>query len=94
MPANMKNINLYLRRGQNQPERGYSDEDMIHMDIQDKKGLHMLKIKIICEEFLDSTEYEIRIDGKLFVRIGYLIGRGDNYDIKYNKEFMKQYEED
>ena len=93
-----KNINVYLDRGQNTDNEtnvyigncGYSDENMIKLNVEDKEGLELLRIKIVCEEFIDSREYEVYIDGTWFLRLGYVIDKDD--EIEYNKDFMKQYE--
>jgi len=92
MNRNMKKINLYLSRGQNAREFTYSDENIIKMDLQDKKRLHLLKVKVLCEDFLEAIEYEVFIDGTWFVRVSYTKGKGEKYDIKYNNDFMNQYE--
>lgn len=87
MPANMKNINLYLCRGQNGFGKGYSDQDMVKIDVQDKKGLHLLKAKIVCEEFEGIIEYELFIDDQSFLQMGYNKNTKEYYKIDYNEDF-------
>lgn len=86
----MKNINGWVNRGDG-VGLAVCDNNMLTIKLHDTTRMEMIKIKVLCEEFLEVTEYEIFIDKKWFMRVS-LNRTTKDQDIKYNDDFMKQYE--
>ena len=88
--ALMKNINGRVSRGHG-GELAFCDMSMLKIIMKDKKRLEFLRIKIICEEFLEYVEYEVFIDRQWFMRMSWNRMTKETEPIEYNEEFMEQY---
>jgi len=88
--AHMKNINTSLTRGRG-VKYGFCDNSMLQLVISEKKHTELLRVKVMCEQFLDQTAYEVIIDRVWFMRM-YYNTKTKETDIEYNKDFMDYYE--
>ena len=83
--AQGKNINGKVARG-NGLDLALCDMNMLSFILKDKKHMELLRVKVLCEEFLDSIEYEVFIDKQWYLRVSYAHA-GKDCTLTYNEKF-------
>ena len=87
--TSVKNINGRITRGQG-ADHSFCDMSMINMIFKDKTQTEILRVKVLSEEFLEYTEYEIFIDREWYMRMS--VNRMTKKGIPvYNKHWGKEW---
>lgn len=81
MPKGMKNINTRIKRGHSEDSTA-ADDSMVCIEILTKKGLRLIKVKVLFDEFCDSKVYRVIVDNEKFVDVSYI---DDEEDVEYFK---------
>jgi len=89
--TSVKNINGRITRGQGK-DHAFCDMNMVSMIFKDKIHTELLRVKVLCEEFLEVTEYEVFVDRDWFMRMSINRMTKECF-IDYNLAIMEKYKE-